>query len=82
MEHHFQIGDTVRVKAIPPHINATYPFPETLQAFQFALGKTYSVEEVDWGGWVQLNLGQRHGTIGVQPDCVELVRRGKPQSRA
>ena len=42
-------------------------------AFEFALGKAYLVDFVDWGGWVMLHLNRKHGGIGVQPDCVALI---------
>jgi hypothetical protein len=71
VERLFEVGDMVRVTRIPPYI-ADHP-PEVLRAFEFALGNTYRVEIVDWGGWVWLELNQEHGGIGVEPDCVELV---------
>jgi len=45
---------------------------EVRRAFEVALGNTYKVEGIDWGGWVWLSLSEHEG-IGVQPDCVELV---------
>ncbi len=73
MDRPFQIGDSVRVVRVPPHIESPdYPFPEVRRAFKKALGKIYSVDAVDWGGWVSLRIGRGEG-IGVQPDCVELV---------
>jgi hypothetical protein len=63
----------VRVSRIPPHIRAEdYPNMEVRRAFEVALGNTYKVEGIDWGGWVWLSLSEHEG-IGVQPDCVELV---------
>ena len=76
MDRPFQIGDLVRVTQIPPHIGADYPQPEVRRAFEFALGCTYRVTGVDWGGWVSLELSDEHGGIGVQPDCVELIEAG------
>jgi hypothetical protein len=69
----FQVGDTIRVSRIPPHISADYPYPEVRRAFEFALGQTFRVVDIDWGGWVWLDLDEQHGGIGVQPDCVELI---------
>lgn len=78
----FQVGDLVRVVRVPPHIASNdYPYPEVQRAFEIALGNTYRVEEVDWGGWVHLHLGNPHGGIGVQPDCVELVERLNENSK-
>ena len=58
---------------IPSHLESPdYPFPEVRRDFQNAVGKIYSVDAVDWGGWVSLRVGRGEG-IGVQPDCVELV---------
>jgi hypothetical protein len=75
MERPFQTGDLVRVSRIPPHVvSPEYPYVEVRQAFEFALGHTYEVEDVDQGGWVRLKLEGERGGIGVQPDCVELVR--------
>lgn len=74
MERPFQIGDLVRLSRIPPHIGPDYPYAEVRRAFEFALGRTYKVEDVDWGGWVMLTLERGHGGIGVQPDCVDLVQ--------
>ena len=60
---------------VPPHVESPdYPFPEVRRAFERALGETYSVDAVDWGGWVSLRIGNGEG-IGVQPDCIELVSR-------
>jgi len=68
MNRSFKVGDMVRISKIPPHImDPAYPFPEVLQAFEFALGNVYRVEFVDWGGWVQLQLDREHGGIGVHP---------------
>ena len=70
----FKIGDRVRVIRIPPHIqDPQYRFQEVKDAFAVALGNTCTVEDVDWGGWVWLYLGDENGAIGVQPDCVELA---------
>ena len=74
MEPLFQIGDLVRVSRIPPHIGPDYPHVEVRRAFEFALGRTYKVEDVDWGSWVMLTLERGHGGIGVQPDCVHSVQ--------
>jgi hypothetical protein len=74
MERPFQIGDLVRVSRIPSHIGADYPYAEVRRAFEFALGRIYRVEGVDWGGWVMLRLESGRGGIGVQPDCVDLVQ--------
>jgi hypothetical protein len=68
----FQVGDRVRVVRIPPHIDALSADAETKLAFVTALGNVYTVEKVDWGGWVMLSISDAEG-IGVQPDCVELV---------
>jgi hypothetical protein len=74
MGHSPVVGDRVRVVRIPPHIeNAQYPHTEVKRAFAAALGNVYKVEDIDWGGWVWLDLGAESGQIGVQPDCVELV---------
>jgi hypothetical protein len=63
------------VSRIPPHIvDPDYPYAEVRQAFEFALGRAYEVQSVDWGGWVMLMLEGERGGIGVQPDCVELVQ--------
>ena len=60
---------------IPPQIvDPDYPYAEVRQAFEFAFGCTYEVENVDWGGWVMLKLEGERGGIGVPPDCVELVK--------
>lgn len=48
---------------------------EVRRAFEVALGNTYRVEDIDWGGWVSLNISEHEG-IGVQPDCVEQVDTG------
>lgn len=48
---------------------------EVRRAFEVALGNTYRVEDIDWGGWVWLNISEHEG-IGVQPDCVEQVDTG------
>jgi hypothetical protein len=70
----FHIGDLIRVVSLPPHIAKNdFPYAEVRSAFEAALGKCYRIENIDWGGWVQLTLGQPHGGIGIQPDCVELV---------
>ena len=75
----FRVGDLVRVARIPPHIDAPdYPYEEVKCAFAAALGKTFRVEEVDWGGWVWLLMPGGAEGIGVQPDCVELVQRPGP----
>jgi hypothetical protein len=73
MDRPFQIGDMVRV--FPTHIGVDYPAPEVRRAFEFALGRTFMVRGVDWGGWVWLELDEEHGGIGIQPDCVRLVAR-------
>ena len=73
MDKALKVGDVVRVSRIPPHIGPDYPHPEVRRAFEFALGNTYRVTSIDWGGWVWLTLGEEHGGIGVQPDCLELV---------
>jgi hypothetical protein len=76
MDRPFQVGDQVRVVRIPPFIESEdYPYPEVKRAFAAALGNVYRVDYVDWGGWVSLSLGRRHGGIGIQPDCVELVQQ-------
>ena len=81
MERPFQIGDLVRVSRIPPHIiSPDYPCAEVRQAFEFALGRTYEVESVDWGGWVMLKLEGERGGIGIQPDCIDLVQAKEIQS--
>lgn len=73
MNRPFQIGDSVRVVRVPPNVESPdYPFPEVRRAFENAIGKIYSVEAVDWGGWVSLRVGEGQG-IGIQPDCIELV---------
>jgi hypothetical protein len=79
MEHvALQVGDRVRVVRIPPHIDdPNYPYVEVKRAFAVALGNVYRVEEIDWGGWVWLHLGEGNGGIGVQPDCVERVESSK-----
>jgi hypothetical protein len=69
----FQIGDSVSVVRLPPNVESPdCPFPEVRRAFEGALGKVYSIDAVDWGGWVFLRIGRGEG-IGVQPDCFELV---------
>ncbi len=69
----FQVGDSVRVIRVPPNVESPdYPFPEVRRVFENAIGKICTVEAVDWGGWVSLNVGDRQG-IGIQPDCIELV---------
>jgi hypothetical protein len=77
-------GDFVRVVRVPPHIAATtYPFPETQAAFAAAVGRTFRVDNVDWGGWVFFWIDEEHGGIGVQPECVELAEatpiKGSPE---
>ncbi len=73
MQRQFEIGDLVRVAKIPVHIGPDHPYPEVRRAFEFALSKTFRVEDIDWGGWVALTLSDEHGGIGVQPDCVQLI---------
>ena len=76
----FQIGDRVRVIKIPAHIaQEDYPDFIVKNAFQSALGNCYSIEHIDWGGWVQLRLNEDEA-IGIQPDCVELVNPSKPST--
>jgi hypothetical protein len=72
----FQIGDRVRVVRVPPHIE-NYPYAEVKEAFSAALGNVYRVDDIDWGGWVLLDLGEDNGGIGIQPDCIELVEQAK-----
>jgi hypothetical protein len=73
MDRPFQIGDSVRVLHVPPNVESPdYPFPEVRRVFENAVGKIYSVDAVDWGGWLSLRVGKGQG-IGIQPDCVELV---------
>jgi hypothetical protein len=81
MERPFQIGDMVRVSRIPPHILVPDYSAETRRAFEAALGRTYRVESIDWGGWVWLHLGadHNHEEIGIQPDCVVLVKANQSE---
>jgi len=59
-EARLQLTYTVRVIRIPAHIESPdHPFPEVRRAFEKGLGKIYSVDAIDWGGWVSLSYCKR-----------------------
>jgi hypothetical protein len=75
----FKVGDTVKLTGIPPRVDQDQQrFPETLDIFQRAVGRTLRVQGFDEYGRVELWLrddgsederGVSH-SIWVEPDYI------------
>lgn len=82
-----QIGDHVRLRVLPPWVDE---LPEESRAvFEFCVGRTCIVSEMDGNGLLVLDPGEevdrRFGgymnDIRVEPGYVELVARGTSVER-
>jgi hypothetical protein len=77
----FKVGDTVKLTGIPPQVDQDQRrFPETLDIFQKAVGRTFRVRGVDEYGHIELWLcydgsederGVSH-SIWVEPDYLAV----------
>jgi plasmid replication initiation protein len=70
----FQIGDRVKVIAIPPDLHDAARIG-TLEVFQRALGRTFRVEGIGEHGHLELVVS-RADTIWIEPEFVEAVDDG------
>ena len=79
----FSIGDVVRIERIPPAVLYDAP-AETRTLFERVLGKTFVVIGFGPCGHIELDVAkvERHNTIWVEPDCLQLFRRRPTRLRS
>lgn len=77
------IGDVVRITRVPPAVLHDAP-DETRTLFERVLGGTFVVRGFGPYGHVELDLStiERHNTIWVEPDCLQLFRRRSTRHRS
>jgi hypothetical protein len=74
---YFGVGDVVRLIEIPPAVLHDAP-EETRVVFEQALGETFVIRGFGPYGHAELHISKskRFDTIWVEPDCLQLFRRG------
>lgn len=79
----FGIGDVVRITRVPPAVLHDAP-AKTRALFERAVGSTFVVRGFGPYGHVELDVSkiERHNTLWVEPDCLQLFRRRSTPHRS